>query len=176
MTSAIGAILGAVITFFIVLVGLPPSPAALEDDAATLVLPGSELLQVGSNTGATMIVGWERWSTARFEDERSREVVHDLLHERARELGWTIDEVGANTHGGWIQASRWWTNADISAGPQFHRGEPLTRSRGDITVSRNEERRAVVFWGLVIAGGIGGGALGSWARERTEDDDPADIG
>ena len=60
--SVIGAVLGAFVTFFVVLVGLPPSPDDLSNDAAALALPESDLLDAGANTGATIIVGWERFT------------------------------------------------------------------------------------------------------------------
>ena len=60
--SVIGAVLGAFVTFFVVLVGLPPSPDDLTNDAAALVLPESDPLDAGANTGATIIVGWERFT------------------------------------------------------------------------------------------------------------------
>ena len=160
------AVLGAFVAFVVALVGLPPSPDALAEDAAALVLPDSELLQVGANTGATFIVGWERWGNARFEDERSRGVVQELMLERALDRDWRIEEVSINQLGNWIHASTWLTRAEIRVGPQFHAGEPLTSSQGQVTVSRNEGRRAILFWGVVVAGGIGGAAVGRWAIRR----------
>ena len=164
-----GAILGAFFAFLVVLIGLPPSPDDLADDAATLVLPDSHLLHVGTNTGATIIVGWERLAVADFEDERPREVVHQLMLERAKDQGWAIEEVGSNQYGNWIDASGWLTHARISLGAQVHAGERLDSSAGKVVVSRNEERRFVLFWGFVLAGGIGGGAVGRWSEQG---DDP----
>lgn len=169
IATASGALLGAFLAFLVVLIGLPPSPDDLADDAGALVLPDSDLLHVGANTGATIIVGWDRWAVADFEDERPREVVHQLMLERASEQGWAIDEVGSNQYGSWIHASGWLTHAEISLSAQLHAGKRLDSSAGEVVVSRNEERRFVLFWGFVLAGGIGGGAVGQWSEQA---DDP----
>ena len=161
---------GALITFLIVLIGLPPSPDTLVDDAVALVPSDSEVIDRGANTGSPIIVGWSRWGTATFEDERSSGVVHQLMVERARDLGWTIDEVDCNQYGDWIEASTWITNAEIRIAPQYFDGDPLTSSRGTVTVSRNEDIRAYMFSGFIVAGGIAGGAIAAGATR------PRDIG
>lgn len=122
LEAMFGGFLGAVVAFFIVLTLLPPSIDSLEADAAALVLPESDIVTIGSNTGATMIVGWECWSTAEFEDDRSAPAVHGQLAQLVRELGWSVDRATAVQSGLVIDASRALTNARITVGPQVARG------------------------------------------------------
>ena len=121
-----------------------------------------------ANTGATMIIGWERWAVADFEDDRPRDVVHDLMAERARDQGWAVDEVAANEYGNWIYASSWLTHARVRLGAQLEAGERIDSSAGTVVVSHNEELRHVLFWGFVLAGGIGGGAVGRWSNGQED--------
>ena len=162
-----GAFLGSFVAFFIVLTSLPPSTEAMEGDAAALVLPGSELTHIGSNEGATIIVGWNRISVAEFEDERTHEVVHQLLIERASELGWSVDRAEAAPLRSRIEASRPLTNASIRVFPRSEGGERIEAAAGQITVSRNEVRRSLLFWGSVVVGGLAGAwfsrRFGGWA-------------
>ena len=155
-----GALVGAFSVFVVVLVALPPSTDAMEDDAARLVLAGSETTRIGSNEGATFIVGWERWSTAEFEDHRTLPVVHDQLVQHAQDLGWSIDRIGLAASGSTIEGSRAMTNVRITVGSQVQGGEPIEASLGRITVSRDEPRRAGLFWSSVLLGALGGAWLG----------------
>jgi hypothetical protein len=154
-----GALLGAFAVFLIVLTSLPPSTESLAADAAALVLPDSDMVSIGTNEGATMIVGWDRWATAEFEDERSQDTVHQLMIDRAAELGWTVERQGTGEVGRSVDASRPLTNARITMAPQLDGGERIEASSGRITVSRNEDRRSVLFWGSVVLGGVAGGWL-----------------
>jgi hypothetical protein len=157
------------VTFFIVLTSLPPSTDAMKADAAALVLPGSELTHTGSNEGATIIVGWDRFSVAEFEDERNLDVVHQLVIERASELGWSVDRAEAVPLRSHIEASRPLTNASIRVFPRSEGGERIEAVAGQITVSRNEVRRSVLFWGSVVLGGI----AGAWLPRRLGSGSPA---
>ena len=161
--ALLGALLSAFAVFLIVLTSLPPSTESLAADAAALVLQDSDMVGIGTNEGATMIVGWDRSATAEFEDERSQDTVHELMIDRAAELGWRIERQGAGDVGRFIDASRPLTNARITMAPQLDGGERIEASSGRITVSRNEERRAVLFWGSVVLGGV----VGGWLAQRS---------
>ena len=157
--ALLGALLSAFAVFLIVLTSLPPSTESLTADAAALVLPDSDMVSIGTNEGATMIVGWDRWATSEFDDERSQDIVHELMIDRAAELGWTVERAGAGQVGRFVDASRPLTKARITMAPQLDGGVRIEASSGRITVSRNEERRAVLFWGSVVLGGVAGGWL-----------------
>lgn len=172
MTTALASLVGAFFAFVLVLVGLPPSPDAMVDQAVALVPPDAELLEAGADTGATIIVGWDRHATASFQDERARGIVHELMLVRARDQGWTVEDSGLNRFGNWIAASKLMTNVRITIVAPSHAGDPLGSSRGQVVLSRNEERRAVLFWGFVAAGGLAGGAVGRWASRSPDWDEP----
>lgn len=146
------SVLGGLVTFFVCLTSLPPSIEDLERNAAEIVPADSELTNLDANTGATIVVGWERWAVADFEDERPYEVVHELLLARAHEAGWTVVKTNAREHDTLTNLARPFYTARISIGSRFNLGQPTEASRGHVTVARDEELRFVLFWSLVAAG------------------------
>jgi hypothetical protein len=148
------SIVAGLVTFVLCLTALPPSIEDLERTAAELVLPESRLTYLGANTGATIIVGWERWAVADYEDDRHAEEVAQLLVLRAGEVGWTVKSTALLGPGVVIELERPLYEARIRSGPQFDRGEPTEASAGHVTVSRDEDQRFVLFWGLVAASAL----------------------
>jgi hypothetical protein len=82
------------------------------------------------------------------------------LVQHAQDLGWSIDRIGLAASGSTIGGSRALTNVRSTVGSQVQGGEPIEASLGRITVSRDEPRRAGLFWSSLLLGAVGGAWLG----------------